>query len=435
MPCGWRAAPFRPPRVFCERRSTAHRGTRLRHRKPALGPESVGGGGGRRSPHRRSRLGPCRRRGGVAGRGSVRSMYGSASCLEAGRGGAGGGRFGPSLHGHLCGYADALRGFGGRPGRSRAGRASRHGPADPGRGEAAPDAMESRAGQRAIGVVRRAWTSAVDVLRALLLGRRPRRRDRHLRLWRSTGGGGGAGERDGHPVPPGEIGVGWAGAARQCGQAGPPGRRSGAGVIVYPAIDVRGGQCVRLRQGDYAQETVYGADPVAVAVSFADAGAEWIHVVDLDAARSGEPTNRPVIGSIADAVRGQARIQTGGGVRTMADVEALARAGVGRVVMGTAAVAHPELVEEASIFVAVAVGLDHRGGELAVHGWTEGSRQLIDVLDDYPAADSFVVTEIGRDGMLIGPDLDGLERVMAATAIPVIASGGIATLDDLKALA
>jgi len=207
-------------------------------------------------------------------------------------------------------------------------------------------------------------------------------------------------------------------------------------MIVYPAIDVRGGQCVRLRQGDYAHETVYGTDPVAVAVSFADAGAEWIHVVDLDAARSGEPTNRAVIGAIADAVRGQARVQTGGGVRTMADVEALARAGVGRVVMGTAAVAHPELVDEASIFVAVAVGLDHRGGELAVHGWTEGSgRQLVDVLDDYPQADSFVVTEIGRDGMLTGPDLEGLEQVMAATAIPVIASGGIATLDDLRALA
>jgi phosphoribosylformimino-5-aminoimidazole carboxamide ribotide isomerase len=181
---------------------------------------------------------------------------------------------------------------------------------------------------------------------------------------------------------------------------------------------------------------VYGSDPVAVAAGFADAGASWIHVVDLDAARSGEPTNRPVIGAIADAVRGQARVQTGGGVRTMADVEALARAGVGRVVMGTAALAHPELVDEASTFVAVAVGLDHRGGELAVHGWTEGAgRRLVDVLGDYPRADSFVVTEIGRDGMLSGPDIDGLDAVMAVTAIPVIASGGIASLEDLKALA
>jgi phosphoribosylformimino-5-aminoimidazole carboxamide ribotide isomerase len=207
-------------------------------------------------------------------------------------------------------------------------------------------------------------------------------------------------------------------------------------VIIYPAIDLRGGRCVRLRQGDYTDETVYGDDPVAMARSFAEAGASWIHVVDLDAARTGEPVNRPVIAAIAEAVRGTARIQTGGGVRTVADAEALARAGVGRVVMGTAAVAHPELVERASSYVAVAVGLDHRGGELAVHGWTEGSGlQVVDVLDRYPHADAFVVTEIGRDGMLTGPDVDGLEAVMAATGVPVIASGGIASLDDLRALA
>lgn len=206
-------------------------------------------------------------------------------------------------------------------------------------------------------------------------------------------------------------------------------------MIVYPAIDVRGGRCVRLRQGDYADETIYGDDPVAVARSFAEAGATWIHVVDLDAARSGDPVNRPLVASICEAVRGSARVQTGGGVRTIADVEQLARAGVGRVVMGTAAIAHPELVEEAAHLCAVAVGLDHRGGELAVHGWTEGAGIAVtDVLDRYPTADAFVVTEIGRDGMLTGPDIDGLAAVMAATTIPVIASGGIASLGDLRAL-
>jgi phosphoribosylformimino-5-aminoimidazole carboxamide ribotide isomerase len=207
-------------------------------------------------------------------------------------------------------------------------------------------------------------------------------------------------------------------------------------VILYPAIDLRDGQCVRLQQGDYQQETHYDSDPIKVAQSFAAAGATWIHVVDLDAARTGAPTNRKVIAAIADAVRGGASIQTGGGVRTMSDVTALAIAGVARVVMGTAALESPELVKAASQHVPVAVGLDHRSGELAVHGWTQGSgRQLNDVLGDYPSASAFIVTEIDRDGMLSGPDLEGLDAVMAATDIPVVASGGVASLDDLRALA
>jgi phosphoribosylformimino-5-aminoimidazole carboxamide ribotide isomerase len=207
-------------------------------------------------------------------------------------------------------------------------------------------------------------------------------------------------------------------------------------MIVYPAIDLRGGRCVRLRQGSYDDETVYGDDPVAMAQSFAEAGAEWIHVVDLDAARSGDPINRTVVSDICRAVRHTTRVQTGGGVRALADVEALARAGVGRVVMGTAAIAHPELVEEAGHLAAVAVGLDHRAGELAVHGWTEGAGlRVTDVLDRYPSADAFIVTEIGRDGMLTGPDLQGLGALLAATGTDVIASGGIATLEDLRALA
>ena len=134
-------------------------------------------------------------------------------------------------------------------------------------------------------------------------------------------------------------------------------------VELYPAIDLRGGQVVRLLQGDYAQETVYGDDPVAVALSFVEAGATWIHIVDLDAARTGEAINRRVVAAVARAVGDRAAVQTGGGVRSLSDAQALSDAGVARVVMGSAAVADPSLVEEAAKIVAVAVGLDHRGGD------------------------------------------------------------------------
>jgi len=217
------------------------------------------------------------------------------------------------------------------------------------------------------------------------------------------------------------------------------GRRQVSGAELYPAIDLRDGHVVRLLQGDYAQQTTYGDDPVAVALGFAEAGATWIHVVDLDAARSGSPVNRPVVAAIAAAVAaasgGVARVQTGGGVRSVGDAQALADAGVARVVMGSAAVADPSLVELASRVVDVAVGLDHRAGEVAVHGWTEGSGVALgDALGWFPTAAAFVITDIARDGMLGGPDIDGLTEAAAATSIPVIASGGVATLDDVAAL-
>lgn len=206
-------------------------------------------------------------------------------------------------------------------------------------------------------------------------------------------------------------------------------------IDLYPAIDLLGGRVVRLRQGDYADETVYGDDPVAVARDFAEAGARWIHVVDLDAARSGDPVNRPVVAAIVSAVEGAARVQTGGGVRSLADARELADAGVARVVMGSAAVSDPSLVEAASDVVAVAVGLDHRDGDVAVHGWTEGSGlALDDAYALFPTADVFVITDIGRDGMLVGPDLDGLVRSAELAGAPVIASGGVSSLDDVIAL-
>jgi phosphoribosylformimino-5-aminoimidazole carboxamide ribotide isomerase len=206
-------------------------------------------------------------------------------------------------------------------------------------------------------------------------------------------------------------------------------------IEFYPAIDLLGGRVVRLQQGDYDQQTTYGDDPVQVARSFAEAGAPWIHVVDLDAARSGSPMNRPVVAAIAAAVSGRANVQTGGGVRSVADAQVLADAGVARVVMGSAAVSEPSLVEQAAGVVAVAVGLDHRGGEVSVHGWTEASGvQLADALGWFPSASAFVITDIARDGMLVGPDVEGLALAASATTISVIASGGVSSLADLAAL-
>ena len=204
---------------------------------------------------------------------------------------------------------------------------------------------------------------------------------------------------------------------------------------LLPAIDLRGGRVVRLRQGDYSAETVYGDDPLVVAEGFVAAGASWIHLVDLDAARGDGPVNRPVLARIAAALAGRARIQTGGGVRSLADAEELAAAGVARVVMGSAAVADPPLVEAVSRVVPVAVGLDHRSGVVAVQGWTEASTLTVAAaLAMFPSASAFVITDIDRDGMLSGPDLDGLAAAVATTDRPVIASGGVAGLDDIVAL-
>ncbi|MGA1439802.1 MAG: HisA/HisF-related TIM barrel protein [Ilumatobacteraceae bacterium] len=205
---------------------------------------------------------------------------------------------------------------------------------------------------------------------------------------------------------------------------------------LFPAIDLREGRVVRLAKGDYDAETVYGDDPVAVARSFVDGGAPWVHVVDLDAARSGDPVNRPVVARIAAELAGRAGLQTGGGVRRLDDVRALADAGATRVVRGSAAIADPPRGEAAAALLPVAVGLDHRDGELAVHGWTERSGVTVaEALHRFPTAAAFVITDIARDGMLTGPDVDGLRAAIAATSVPVVASGGVSSLDDLRALA
>jgi len=206
--------------------------------------------------------------------------------------------------------------------------------------------------------------------------------------------------------------------------------------VLFPAIDILGGRCVRLLQGDYGQETAYGNDPVAQAQAFQDAGATWVHVVDLDAARTGDPVNRQVVAEVAATL--DVPVQAGGGVRTLNDARTLFDAGVSRVVMGTAAIENPNLVDEVAGLGRVAVGLDIRGEEVAVRGWTKGSGLLLnDALERFSirSTDAFVITQIERDGTLQGPDLAGLAAALAATEVDVVASGGVGRLSDLNDLA
>lgn len=207
---------------------------------------------------------------------------------------------------------------------------------------------------------------------------------------------------------------------------------------LYPAIDLRGGRCVRLTQGDFARETVYDDDPVVRAREYADAGAPWIHVVDLDAARTGEPVNRPVIAAIAAAVT--TPVQTGGGVRADADIDELLGAGVARVVVGTAALDDPAWARAAAARHPgrVVLGLDARGDEVAVRGWQEGSgRRLLDVareMDDAGFA-AYVVTQIEVDGVGSGPDLATYRALLDEVETEVVASGGVGSAQHLRDLA
>lgn len=210
------------------------------------------------------------------------------------------------------------------------------------------------------------------------------------------------------------------------------------GVELYPAIDLRGGRLVRLVEGDFAKEKVYGDDPSSVARAFAAQGAPWIHVVDLDAARTGNPVNRALVEQIVASVT--VPVQVGGGVRSMGDAAALLGAGVTRVVVGTAAVERPELVAEiAGRWPGrVAVGLDHRDGVAQLRGWlADGGRRVADLIPEVVAAGAaaIIVTDIRRDGRLTGPDVVGLAGLLEATGAPLVASGGVASLDDLRLLA
>jgi phosphoribosylformimino-5-aminoimidazole carboxamide ribotide isomerase len=203
---------------------------------------------------------------------------------------------------------------------------------------------------------------------------------------------------------------------------------------LYPSIDLRGGRVVRLVQGDFDQETDYSLDAVEVARDFAAQGAPWIHVVDLDAALGNGPVNRDVVAAIAAAV--DVPVQAGGGQTD----DSCLRIGVERIVLGSIAVKQPEVVDRlaAAWPGRVAVGLDARDGQVAVRGWTESSGQSVaELLGRFTGAGvaAFVITDIGRDGLLAGPDVDGLAAALAATDVPIVASGGVSSLDDLRALA
>lgn len=207
---------------------------------------------------------------------------------------------------------------------------------------------------------------------------------------------------------------------------------------LYPAIDLKGGEVVRLKRGDMAQATVYAADPGAQAASFAAQGFRWLHVVDLDGAFAGKPANAEAVARILAAAPGMP-VQLGGGIRNMPTIEAWLAGGVTRVILGSAAVKNPALVREAcrAFPGRVAVGIDARGGMVATEGWAETSslsaRELALRFEDAGAA-AIIYTDIDRDGMLGGVNLDATRELARALATPVIASGGVASIEDVRAL-
>ena len=209
---------------------------------------------------------------------------------------------------------------------------------------------------------------------------------------------------------------------------------------LIPAIDILDGRCVRLAQGDYQRATVYAEDPAEVAAGFARHPITRLHVVDLDGARAGRPCNVAAIRRILASVGGGVRVQLGGGLRDLAAVETALAAGVERAVLGTVAVRRPEVAREAARRFPgrIAVGIDARDGQVAVEGWREQSQKraadLARELQDAGVA-AIVFTDIGRDGMLEGPNLPATAELAASVAIPVIVSGGIRSSADVLAAA
>ncbi|TDQ81989.1 1-(5-phosphoribosyl)-5-[(5-phosphoribosylamino)methylideneamino] imidazole-4-carboxamide isomerase [Dongia mobilis] len=208
-------------------------------------------------------------------------------------------------------------------------------------------------------------------------------------------------------------------------------------MILFPAIDLKGGQCVRLVKGDMAQATVFNTDPADQARQFAAAGAEWLHLVDLDGAFAGKAVNATAVEAILAATA--LPVQLGGGIRDMAAIEAWLDKGVVRVILGTVALKNPELVRQAARAFPgrIAVGIDAKGGKVAVEGWAETSEltalDLARRFEDAGVA-AIIYTDIDRDGLLQGVNVAATAELAASLAIPVIASGGVSALDDLAAL-
>jgi phosphoribosylformimino-5-aminoimidazole carboxamide ribotide isomerase len=208
-------------------------------------------------------------------------------------------------------------------------------------------------------------------------------------------------------------------------------------VILFPAIDLKNGQCVRLQQGDMARATVFNLDPAAQAADFERQGFEYLHVVDLDGAFAGKPVNAQAVEAMLKTVK--MPVQLGGGIRDMATLEAWLAKGITRVIIGTAAVRDPSFVKEAAKKYPgrVAVGLDARDGKVAVEGWAETSTvtalEIAQRFEDAGVA-AIIFTDIARDGLLKGLNLDATIALAESISIPVIASGGLASIDDVKAM-
>lgn len=207
---------------------------------------------------------------------------------------------------------------------------------------------------------------------------------------------------------------------------------------IYPAIDMRGGKCVRLFKGDYNQETVYGDSPFDMAKSFVEQGAEWIHMVDLDGAKEGRGVNHEHVIKIAKEL--QVNVQIGGGIRTEEDIAFYLDNGVKRVILGSVAVSNVEFTKEMlkKYGASIAIGLDAKDGMVATHGWLETSKvtaiELGKTLAD-AGAQVFIFTDIATDGTLAGPNVEATAQLAEATGKSVIASGGISSLEDIAKLA
>ena len=208
-------------------------------------------------------------------------------------------------------------------------------------------------------------------------------------------------------------------------------------MIILPAIDIKDGRCVRLYQGDYDQVTTYDANPVRVALRWQEAGADWLHIVDLDGAAAGHPVNSDLIRDIRKETT--FHIEVGGGLRTLEDIELILQLGVDRVILGTVAIKDPALLKEALLRWGerIVVGLDARAGKVAISGWRENSQvdavalaQELCVL----GVQRFIYTDISRDGSLQGPNLAALQTMQRAVSCAIIASGGVSSLADLRAL-
>ena len=206
-------------------------------------------------------------------------------------------------------------------------------------------------------------------------------------------------------------------------------------MIIYPAIDIRGGRCVRLTEGRFDAETVFADDPAEMALKWAGMGAEFLHLVDLDGALAGEGKNVPVIERILQSVN--IPVQLGGGIRNLETIEKLLALGVTRLILGSAAVKNPQLVEEACKKYPghIAVGIDAKNGEVAIEGWGKGSGVAATELAKQMAAygvETIIYTDISRDGMLSGVNVEATAALARACGVPIIASGGVASIEDIR---